>query len=150
MKIIRDRSGKLPIKLLIIVMVVVVVVGLGVTKFAKGGKKNGKKAPEKQVELSSWKLEEFVVNLRDANESRYLKVNMVLEVEGKLEGGEGGNPDEPKARDTIISVLTSKSFDDLESPQGKDHLKAELKSALNAELEKTKVANIYFTSFAMQ
>jgi len=149
MKIIRDKSGKLPIKLAIIVLLVVVV-GLGVTKVVKGGKKDGKKAPEKQVELSPWKLEEFVVNLRDANEARYLKVNIVLGVEGKVEAGEGGNPDEPKVRDTIISVLTAKSYDDLESPAGKEHLKAELKSALNAELEQNKVANIYFTSFAMQ
>jgi flagellar protein FliL len=149
MKTIRDRSGKLPIKLVIIVLLVVVV-ALGVTKVVKGSKKNGKKAPEKQVELSPWKLEEFVVNLRDANEARYLKVNIVLEVEGKVEGGEGANPDEPKARDAIISVLTAKVYNDLESPAGKEHLKEELKTALNAELEKTKVANIYFTSFAMQ
>jgi flagellar protein FliL len=149
MRIIREISGRLPIKLMVIVLAVVVV-GLGVTKVVKGRSKKGAKEPVKQIELSPWKLEEFVVNLRDANDARYLKVNIVLGMEGKVEAGEGGNPDEPAVRDTIITVLTAKSYSDLESPAGKEHLKDELKKALNDELEKTKVGKIYFTSFAMQ
>lgn len=149
MRMILGILGRLPVKLIVIVLAVAVV-GLGVTKVIKGAKRKGGKEPVQEIELSPWKLEEFVVNLRDVNESRYLKVNIVLGMEKKVEASEGGNPDEPVVRDAIISVLTAKSFSDLESPAGKDHLKDELKKAVNAELEKNKVGKIYFTSFAMQ
>lgn len=145
-----NQSGKLPI-ILMIIIVVVLALGAGGFMFMNGKSKGGKK-PEKKVELSEWKLEEFVVNLADQDEPRYLKVSMTLEVEGKVGGGGegGGNPEEAKAQDAIINVLTAKRFSQLVAPGGKDKLKEELKAALNSSLEDIKVHGIYFTSFAMQ
>jgi len=102
--------------------------------------------------LSQWKLDEFIVNLADGDESRYLKVNIVLEVSGRVErGGEGtSNPEEIKARDAIITVLTRKTYREMLSDEGKTSLKAQLKDQLNTVLSGFKVKNIYFTSFAMQ
>jgi flagellar protein FliL len=149
----RSNSGKLPLKVIIAVLLVVVAGG-GAFTFSKAAKKSpGKKEAAEKVELTQMKLEEFVVNLRDTSESRYLKVNMVLAVEGAAEAGghgEGGSPDEAKIRDAVITVLTKKTYSDLQSVQGKADLKEELKSALNYVLEGTKVHDIYFTSFAMQ
>ena len=156
MRFIRENNGKLPIAI-IIAVVLVLVLAAGAFTFSKmGGKSKGKgKKVEKPVELSEWTLDEFIVNLADIAEPHYLKVNLVLETEGgekKGEGGEGGggNPQEAKARDAIIMVLTKKHFADLLSEEGKGQLKAELKTALNSELKDMKVENIYFTSFAMQ
>lgn len=128
------------------------VLGAGAFTFTKIIKKpSGKAAQAKPVELSEWKLPEFIVNLADTDEPRYLKVDLVLEVEGKSKKGEeGGNAEEAKARDAIISVLSRKHFSELLTESGKKSLKSELKNALNSRLKDIEVVNIYFTSFAMQ
>lgn len=153
MRLIRDISGALPIKM-IIIAVLVIAIGGGAFTVLKA--KKGTKAEKEPVKLSSWKLEEFVVNLVDRDEPRYLKVDMTLEVEGREEsegGGEGEaaeSPEEAKVRDTIITVLTRKSYTEMLAKDGKERLKAELKTELNKTLENIKVHDIYFTSFAMQ
>jgi flagellar FliL protein len=119
---------------------------------AKGGKADDKHG-DKPAKLAMWKLEEFIVNLADRDDYRYLKISLVLEIagDGKEGGGEGeGNPQEAKARDAVITVLSRKRFADLISEQGKVQLKTELKSELNTVLEGAQVVNIYFSSFAMQ
>jgi len=154
MENIRNNSGKLPL-MIIIVLVVVLVLGVGAVAFMKMKGKGHGKAAVKEEKLTPWKLEEFVVNLADPNEVHYLKVNLVLDMAGEVAGGEGGegeggNPDEPKVRDAIIRELSKKQYAELLSEKGKDQLKAELKKSINSQLENAKVANIYFTSFAMQ
>ena len=154
MKFFRSESGKLPM-IIIIVVALVLVLGIGAFAFMKMGKGSKGKHEEKKVELTSWKMEEFVVNLADQDESRYIKVNLVLEVEskGKAGGGHGEsseNPEEAKARDAIISCLSKKEYDELIPEKGKEKLKEDLKTSLNEVLKESKVAEIYFTSFAMQ
>ncbi|HPP75631.1 MAG TPA: flagellar basal body-associated FliL family protein [Armatimonadota bacterium] len=147
-------SGKMSINLIIIIILLVLLVGGGAFTFTIMSK-NGK-GGEKHEKLSTWKLDEFIVNLADRNDARYLKVSVVLEVKGgdhNSGGGQNGetaSPDEAKARDTIITVLSSKYFKDLLTDKGKAQLKDELKLKLNEVLEETEVENIYFTNFAMQ
>ena len=154
MKFIRSNSGKLPIAIIIAVALVLCLAAGAFTYSKMGGKSHSKsKKTEKPVVLTDWTLDEFIVNLSDVEESHYLKVSLVLEIQDGAagKGGEGGgNPQEAKARDAIITVLTRKCFADLLTENGKDKLKADLKAALNAGLKDTKVENIYFTSFAMQ
>lgn len=152
MRVMRDRSGKLPI-VIIIVAVLVLALGAGAFAFLKMSHKG--KSPEKKEHLKTaqWELGEFLVNLADPGDPRYLKVNLVVEIEenGKKKGGEGGaDPEEAKARDAVICALSKHRMNDLLSDQGKDLLKSELKSALTEALEDTKVVSVYFTSFAMQ
>jgi flagellar FliL protein len=154
-RIFQNNSGKLP-KIVLIILAVAIVGGLGVVSLTKMGK-HGKGKPEKKIELSTMKLDEFVVNLADRDESHYLKVNLVLEVEGKpKEGGEKEgegaeeSPEVAKIRDTVITTLTTRKYNDLLSDKGKTKLKNEMKQELGKSVEGLKVANIYFTSFAMQ
>ncbi|MHB0912658.1 MAG: flagellar basal body-associated FliL family protein [Armatimonadota bacterium] len=150
MQVLVSRHGKLPIMIIAAVLAVVCLAG-GAFIFMKG-KKGGHK--KKEVHLTQWKLEEFVVNLADSDESRYLKACIVLEVEseGKSGGGHGesANPEEAKARDAVISELSKRYLSQLLSEQGKDKLKEDIKTALNSKLEESKVHDVYFTSFAMQ
>lgn len=57
---------------------------------------------------------------------------------------------EAKARDTIIRILNTKSFRDIESVQGKLRLKNQIINQLNAFLKRGIVKGIYFSSFAVQ
>jgi len=152
MDITRRVSGKSLIRV-ILAVVLLLAVGAGAALFvksARGGKSAG--ARERHVETSFWQLDEFVINLADTSESRYLKANVVIEVEGDPKGsGEGGpSPNEVRAKDAIISTITKKSYLELQSAIGRAELKSELKKSLNTVLEDMKVVDIYFTSFAMQ
>ncbi len=154
--LIRGNSGKLPLMMIIGAVVVLGLVGggFGIMKMKKS---HSGKPDVNKVELSQWKLEEFLVNLADTDESRYLKAVIVLEVAGeapKAEGGEGGaaggGTEEIKARDAIITAISRRTYSSMLSEEGKVSLKAEIKAALNHAIEDLKVENVYFTSFAMQ
>jgi len=94
-------------------------------------------------------LSTFIVNLADQSGSRYLKVTMDLslsneevkkEIEEKM----------PMVRDTIITILSNKYYNDIATPAGKLTLKRELISRLNVILAKGRILDIYFTEFVVQ
>lgn len=151
-RLINSSSGALPIKLIIILVLVLGIGGAAFTFTRMSGKQ---KPSVDEAELTMCELSEFVVNLADRIEPRYLKVTMTLEVEGAVAKGSHGShkvesSEDAKMRDIIINVLTKKRFGELLTSEGKTQLKTELKNELNKALETVKVHNIYFTSFAMQ
>jgi flagellar FliL protein len=94
-------------------------------------------------------LDDFIVNILDAEGTRYLKVSMTLELltpEGIKEIEER----KAQVRDTILLYLGSKSFDEIRDLQGKLQLRADLIGKLNALLTKGKIKTIYFTDFVVQ
>lgn len=109
-----------------------------------------------------YSLDEFIVNLADPG--HYLKAVIALELnkpaENPKKGGHGVNKGElmdpeislhiPKIKDAIITILTTKSFGELSTPQGKEALKKQIKNKVNLILGKEIVSNVYFTSFTMQ
>lgn len=56
----------------------------------------------------------------------------------------------PKARDSIMRILGSKEFIELESVQGKLQLKNQIITKINEELSKGVVKNVYFSDFVVQ
>ena len=112
----------------------------------KGEKKEEKKLPEHTIEL-----DEFVVNLADG--SHYAKVSIALGLEKPLAaGGEGklGPNLLAPIRDTVITVLSSKTMNQLTQNEGKEKLKEELKEKLNGLFGKEVVKEVYFTSLTLQ
>ena len=91
-------------------------------------------------------LETFVVNLSGG---KYLRTQMQLEFQGR---------DIPAkfparlvlTRDSIITLLTKKSPEELESAKGKETLKSEVKDVVNLILKKEEVKHVYFTQFVIQ
>lgn len=101
----------------------------------------------------------LIVNLADVGGDRYLKIKLVLleagnkKVEKKAESEEnktGINLQDAVIRDTIITVLSSKTSDDLLSVSGKEELKNELITAINRALNMPLVRKIYFLTFIIQ
>ncbi len=93
-------------------------------------------------------MDAFTTNL-DGLPRRFVKVEMAVEMYDK-EGFEelvtlGG-----ESRDSIVRILNSKKFNDVESLQGKLHLKNEIIAHLNDALERGVVKNIYFNNFHVQ
>lgn len=56
----------------------------------------------------------------------------------------------PQARDSIMRILNSKTFSDVETVQGKLHLKNQIVADLNASLRKGVVKNVYFNELVVQ
>lgn len=94
-------------------------------------------------------LETFIVNLAGSKGRKVAKVNMELE----LKDSEGSNVadeiDKRKAqvRDIIIILLSSKTYEEVSSREGKDNLRTEIKDTINSFLTKGKITNVFFTEF---
>ena len=94
-------------------------------------------------------LEPFVVNLADQKETRYLKAKISLELKGEKVTDEM-NKRLPQIRDIIIELLSSKSYEELATLHGKEHLKNEIMIRLNSVLKTGSIENVFFTEFVMQ
>jgi flagellar protein FliL len=98
------------------------------------------------------KMGSFLVNLADAEQSRYLRT--VIELEQNYGsaaefGNEIGNR-RSQLRDIIIHTLGTKTSEDVRTPEGREALKQELKERINSVLARGQIARVYFTEFAVQ
>lgn len=154
-------------KLFIIIIGVVVVLllggggyffllrGGGDTKAEAGKEKvdaHGKKIEEGEGEADTgpkiMRFEPFIVNLTKTAGNRYLKVTINIEMDsGSIEEAKERNA---QIRDSIITLLSSKSYSDVGSVSGKYQLRDEIAARINLILSKGKVKSVYFTEFVIQ
>lgn len=143
--------------LFIIIGVLVVVMGGGgffaYTKFmapkpAVSEEEQIKKEPvEKEGEVFA--LDPFLVNLSDPKGKRYLKVTVSLELPSP-EAKAKAEKMVPKMRDMVIMMLTSLSFEEVMTPEGKIRIREELYERFNLILRPERVTGIFFTDFVVQ
>jgi len=107
-------------------------------------------------------LEPLLVNLADAGGSSYLRVALTLRVadaadkkgtranDEKSKNDKGMDDAVAAVRDTVLTVLGRETADGLLAADGKEHLKAELKSALAEHNAELKVKDVFFTDFLVQ
>jgi len=93
-------------------------------------------------------MKPFNTNL-DGVPRRLIRVELSLEMMDE-EGYEEVIGISPEARDSIMRILNGKSFNDVETVQGKLHLKNQIVAQLNGELKKGVVKNVYFNQFVVQ
>ena len=94
-------------------------------------------------------MDSFIVNLTDAQGTRYLKVTMQMEMSHEMLSSEIDKR-LPQIRDEVITLLSSKSFDDVSTIAGKRALKRGILSNINKYLTTGKVLNVYFSEFVVQ
>lgn len=154
-----DEKPKKSKKLLLILILLLLILGGGAGAYyyffmLPAGEKD---APE-EVEPEKGKkagrtypvtLPTFMVNLADPLGRRYIK--LTLEVEVNSEDAVGAiNANMAKIRDSIILLLSSKSYADLAPMENKLHLKNEIVERLNQILGGPKVARVYFSEIVIQ
>ncbi len=155
-----EKKSKRSFLKLIILVVLVIVLGvggyLGWDMFIKEGKNEAQISetqPQKNKEeaLITYPLDTFIVNLMDKSGSgkRYLKAGIILEI-GNQEQGMMLKKYKPQLRDTILILLSSKSFKEISTMEGKLELKQELLLRVNQILSEAVVRRIYFTEFVVQ
>ena len=109
---------------------------------------------KKDTVESTLNLEPFLVNLADKEATRFVKVTFRLglsvdekEVEEKLAKN---NVFLAQTRESIISLLTSKTSEEILTPDGKEKLRQEVQTRVNAFLSKGKVKEVYIVDFVVQ
>ncbi|WP_456453085.1 flagellar basal body-associated protein FliL [Hydrogenimonas sp.] len=94
-------------------------------------------------------LDKFTVNLMSENGRRFLVVKMNLE-----EDSEELTPEldkkTPLVRDIVISILSSKTVEEITTAKGKEKLKEEIIAQINRHLNDGEIRHVYFTEFVIQ
>ena len=153
---------------LLIAIIAVALIGAGAgAYFLFGGKKSataeghgtekasseagapGSHGAEASKDGGIFNLEPFIVNLLDNSGTRYLKLTVNLELT------EGASSDDLTAqstqiRDALIILLSSKSYTDIGTVEGKYLMRDEIVARVNQFLKKGKVKTAYFTDFVIQ
>lgn len=80
---------------------------------------------------------------------RLIRVDLSLEMMDE-EGYEEVIGMAPQARDSIMRILNGKSYDEVETVQGKLQLKNQIVAELNGALKKGVVKNVYFNELVVQ
>jgi flagellar FliL protein len=104
---------------------------------------------ERPVVLSIWPLDPFVVNIAETNGERYLKIVIQLEISDPRVADELGQL-KPRIRDSILDLLTPKTYKDLMDLVGKQRLREDIAGRINNLLHQGKVTRVYFTEFVVQ
>jgi len=171
-----DTKPKGKKKLMLIAGGVMLLLAVVIGVMLSGGKEEaeeegGEHEAEEEQHLAHAELDPpFIVNLSVS--STYLKVKIIVEyneaalgAEGAAEEGGGGHGEGgggappgilgkryPMIRDAILTLLGSKTAEDLLSPEGKEDIKTELIDTINEAIgaDEQVVSNIYFQDFIIQ
>lgn len=152
----KKKSSKLML-IIILVAAFLLLAGGGTAAYflffkAKQQAPAAKPAVQEQPKISVfWPMEPFIVNLLDNETERYLKVVMQLELSDQKTADEMKRLT-PKLRDTILDLLSSKTYKEMIDPLGKQRLRDEIAMRMNMNLDqsKGKVIKVYFTEFVIQ
>ena len=164
-----DSGSKGNTKLFIIIgaVALVLIIGVGFGAYYVGAKSASSTLAEAPIEEIKTKaidraigrqvdaigplvpINEFLINLLDKENSRYLKATMTIEVDSE-ETAEEIQTRMPQIRDAILLLTSNKTFAELHDLQGKMQLRAELIGHLNTLLAKGQVKHIYITNFVIQ
>lgn len=94
-------------------------------------------------------LEPFIANLADDGGRRYLKATFQIDfANGEVPAAMQAHL--PQARDLLLTLFTSKTFDDIRTPEGKQQLREEIIQRVNQVLDRDLAKAVYFTEFIVQ
>ncbi len=140
-------------KLLVIIIAAAIVLGaggfVGFKLLASNGEEKETEKVEEVKRSTMVEIDPFVLNLSD--HGRYLKLTIQFEI-SDADYAKLIENKTPHLRDTIITLVSSKSLSSISSAEGKFQLKDELLFRANQimGMEKDILKNLYFTEFVMQ
>lgn len=107
-----------------------------------------------------------IINLVDPSGRRYIRLTVVVEFAPDNPDYSSMTADEKKNHlaefeeklnsrlpimdDTVITLLSTKTYDDLYTADGKERLRAEIMDTLSAKLPDLHIISVYFTEFVVQ
>lgn len=155
----KKQKSKLPLIIIIVVLLLAIGGGAawwfllrdtGQDQEQQQGSGSAPQAPTESTEIGeTFPIDTFIVNLANPLGKRYLRVSMQLEMDSSGLAGELERR-MPQLRDAILTILSSKTFEDISTAQGKLRLRSEIVSRLNAFLTSGSIRKVYFTEFVVQ
>ena len=148
------KKGSPLVLILVIVVLLLVLAGGGTAAYflllkqKPAATDQAKTAPKPQVSVF-FPMEPFIVNLIDNEGERYLKVVMQLEL-SDMKMVEEFKMLNPKLRDTVLDLLSAKTYKEMMDPLGKQRLREEIVVRMNMIATQGKVLKVYFTEFVIQ
>lgn len=142
-------------KLIIFIIILLIFVTVGAVSFVWNKtsffSSQTEKVPENNSEVirSVYSLDTFIVNLADKGGRRFLRVTMDLELKDESLAGEIDKR-LSQIRDSILMIIPTKRFEDINSVEGKITLRDEIMTKLNSFLKDGSITNIYFVDFVIQ
>jgi flagellar FliL protein len=121
-------------------------------KLATAGEEEEEEAPATGKELEPqnlgilYPIESFLVNISSDQGPKFLQTQMEFELSEPALEDEIARK-KPAIRDSIIVLLSSKSYKELREPAGMKKLRQDLLKSVNGLLSTGKVKEIYFTQF---
>ena len=156
------KSGNL--KLIIIIVVVLAILGgggafawfkfiapaIGVGEETVKEKKQKTESENAGISIGAmFPLDPFILNLSGEGGKRFLKLTIELEMSNTALSNEI-TANLPKIKDSILILLSSKTFKDIYTVEGKFKLRDEITTRINRFLVTGQVRSIYFTEFVIQ
>jgi flagellar FliL protein len=93
-------------------------------------------------------FEPFTINL-DGKPRKLVRTTIQLEMLNE-DGFEEAVDLTPVERDQIVKIFNTKTYEDIETIQGKLFLKDQIMTAMNGILHKATVKEVYFNEFVVQ
>lgn len=141
----KKKSGK-GIIIVVVILLLVIVLGAVGGFFIFTKMNNNSDQPKKIVE-EVIQLDDIVVNIKDPSNKKYVKVSLAMTYDSKNKKAlDSINTNIYKIKDTIITIFKDKSVNELESSEGIESIKLEIKDTINSILESEIVLSIYFTN----
>lgn len=129
---------------------IIIASGAGAGYYFFFSKKDVKATSAQQpVVVTIWPMEAFIINIADTNGERYLKVVIQLEVSDPTVVPELEQL-KPRLRDSILDLLTPKTYKELMDLAGKQRLREDIAGRVNNILTKGKATKVYITDFVVQ
>jgi flagellar FliL protein len=150
-----QKSGKKWILIGAVVVLLVAGSAAGALYYFKWGGKvaaNDSKSEIHNLKIepkATLSLEPFLVNLADTEESRFVKTTFQLALAEELKE-EGKSVSTAAMRDSIITLLSSKTSDQILTPEGKDKLREEVRNRVKMVAPEINVLEVYIVDFVVQ
>jgi flagellar protein FliL len=118
--------------------------------YLKGKMGKSTKKPQPEQVKATLALDPFLVNLADKDEIRFVKTTFQLGLaeEPKEEAKSGAAI--AAIRDSIISLLSSKTAEQILTTEGKDILREEIRSRVRSVAPHINVLEVYIVDFVVQ
>lgn len=92
-------------------------------------------------------LEPFILNLADPEGDRFLRVSLSVVFDGHVVPSAA---DQVRLRDRILTILSSKTAEEVTSFEGKEALRRELEESIARTFAGSEVDDLFFTEFLVQ
>ncbi|MCG8373684.1 MAG: flagellar basal body-associated FliL family protein [Balneolales bacterium] len=103
---------------------------------------------EKPPELTTYLIEQMVVNPANTNGRRYLLVEISLEM--NVDHVPILETNNPRVKQEMIESFSSRTVSQLTQPEEREVLRQEISEIINASIGETSVHNLYFTKYVLQ